>query len=90
MTAYLKAVDYLESSLDKVGLMTGNNAVAKRMAFGGLVGGFITTYFKPSFMFMPNGEPRQWAMISTNEQESTWFPWWTGAVIGGFSLGVLV
>lgn len=90
LNKYLSGVDYMENTMDKFGLMTGPNAQLKRAVIGGSIAGFLVTYIKPSWMFLPNGEARNWTLTNSNDPESTYFPWWTVSLGGAFILGVLI
>lgn len=84
-SALSNATGAVEDVLAPLGLMQGECAVAKRMFFGGLVGGFIVSFFKPSSMFDDHGNARPWS-LQVGENYSgpspTSFPWWTASVAG--------
>ena len=56
-------VSGFERFFDGLGLMTGEFAISKRMIVGGLLGAFVVTYFKPSYMF-ESGQPRPWSLTA--------------------------
>jgi hypothetical protein len=83
----------VEQILAPMGLMEGDNAVAKRMAFGAVVGGAVVSFFKPSGMFDEAGNARPWSLqVGQNYTgpTPTSFPWWTASVVGAFIFGTLI
>lgn len=86
-------MDTIESYFDAVGLMRGPYAPSKRAVFLALVGAAAVTYIQPKTMFL-NGNPRPWATITKNPEESnippTNFPWFFVPIIGAFVGGVLI
>lgn len=87
----MSVIDGIERFFDGMGLMTGDNAIPKRMIVGALAGAFIITYFKPSLMFEA-GQPKPWSMTATQttEMSSTPIPWWTAPIAGAVIAGVLI
>jgi hypothetical protein len=88
---YNNLIESTEKALDGIGLMTGNNAIQKRIAFGAIIGGLLVSYIKPDFMF-ENGVPRPWKVFpdKNNPITPTWIPWWIAPVLFAFFFGVCV
>jgi hypothetical protein len=91
MSLYDSFIAGMEKNLDKVGLMTGDNAIKKRFIFGAVLGGILVTYIKPSCMF-DNGVPREWKLFHKEGDgiTPTWFPWWTVPLFFSMFFGMLV
>ncbi len=86
-------VDTIEQTLRPLGLMSGENAIPKRMAFGGVLGGMVVSWLKPAAMFSADGRPRPWKWLdntASNGIEPTNTPWFLGPVVGAFFFGVLI
>jgi hypothetical protein len=87
------ATGAVEDVLAPLGLMQGENAVAKRMAFGALLGGVIVSFFKPGNMFDDHGNARPWSLqVGSNYAgpEPTSFPWWTASIAGAVIFSTLI
>jgi len=91
MSFYEGLIGNLEKNLDKVGLMTGDNAVKKRFVFGAVLGGILVTYIKPSLMF-ENGVPREWKIFHKEGDgiTPTWTPWWMVPLLFSMFFGLFV
>lgn len=87
-------VDTVEKTLTPLGMMTGDYAVPKRMALGGVIGGMVVSWLKPPQMFAPNGRPRPWSAFQSvadaNGLEPTGTPWFIGPILGALLLGVFI
>jgi hypothetical protein len=84
-------IDGVERFFDGMGLMTGPNAIPKRMIVGALAGAFLVTYLKPSLMFEA-GQPKPWSITATqtNEMSTTPVPWFFAPIAGAIVGGVLI
>jgi len=83
-------MEFVESSLDKIGLMTGPYADVKRFTIGALGTGFLITYLKPD-MFFNGGEVKPWSWVESDESKKpTSFTLWHAMAVGGILLGVFV
>lgn len=84
----------VEQTLTPLGLMSGDNAIPKRMFAGALLGGAVITWIKPRWAFTDDGRPKPWSFLEHPGQtcgtEPTSTPWILGPVIGAFVMGVLI
>ena len=78
----------IEKVLDIFGLMRGPAAHMKRFAVGATMTALALWALKPELMFVGDA-PRPFSLTS-NDDLQTAFPWWAGALAGGFVLGVLI
>lgn len=67
----------------------GFRTPATRFLAGSGIGAAVVFAAKPSAMFTPSGEPREWSLISEDE-DATPFPWYMGVIVPGALLGLLV
>ena len=85
-------VDKTETVLDSLGMMSGEFAIPKRMAFGAILFGVVVSYLKPDLMYT-RGVPRPWKVFDKEDKgavPATWIPWWSASVLGAFLFGVLI
>jgi len=84
------ALEQLEMLLDKVGLMTGDYAIIKRLVLGGVLGSLLVTWIKPRLMFTDTGKALPWTLFADPEEKSTMLPWFFVPAFFAFFFGVLI
>jgi hypothetical protein len=85
-----KAWRGVEGGYDSVGLMSGENAPAKRFVFGNILGSGIMYVMKPGISFGSDGTPRPWALTAPNAPNKTAMPFWMPGLAFGFFSGFMV
>jgi len=84
------ALEELEMLLDKVGLMTGDYAIMKRLVLGGVLGSLLVTWVKPRLMFTETGKALPWTLFAQPDEQSTMLPWFFVPGFFAFFFGVLI
>jgi hypothetical protein len=70
--------------------LPGGTEPAIRSLYGGAIGAAIVFGLKPSFMFMPGGQPKRWFVFEPDDPNSTWMPYWAGVLLPAFFFGVMI